>query len=309
MAWSWGGAGSGAVAGTAAGGPFGGLAGGVLGGLFGGGDDEGGGGGQMLEFLDLRNPDQKRVQAALADWITKYMGDFKPGEAYTGKMTAPMSGFETQGLQSLQRFMDQPDFTNLLSNAGNEVNKTLTGKYDPYTSDFYKAARDAAMIERGDARNRMNAELGSRGKYFSSEALREGKDMDTRTTNFLQQTLASLAENERQNRLKVLPYAESINKEMVDAPLKKVAASQTYGALPRTIEQADYERLYQDFLRKRQEQALPISAAAGFNTQSQMRTYANNTVPAEQFDPWGFLGDQAQNIDWTKVAQAISSAF
>ena len=257
------------------------------------GKNKGGGSGPSVDFLDTRNPDQLAVDNSLSSWITKYLPGFVPGQAYSGKFTAPMSTYEQQGLGFLQNYLNQPDQTPLLGQAQNEISKTLTGGYDPYTSDFYKSARSAAMLEQGDAQKSLDAQVGARGKYFSSEALNENQQLQTRTTNYLQNILGNLSQNERQNRLAVIPQALATNQAITSAPAGKAATAETLGALPRQIDQNDLEAQYQAFLNQRSEMALPVGAASGFRSQP-LKTVGTNNPPAPQFDWQGFLGSLTQ---------------
>lgn len=255
------------------------------------GGKKGGGGGPSVEGFDQRNPDQMAVDNSLSSWITQYLPNFKPGTPYTGKFNAPMSSSENQGMGILQNYLNSPGKTDLLGNAQGEINKTLTGGYDPYTSDFYKSARVGARQEQNDAQNQLNAQLGGRGKFFSSEALNENQQLQTRTTNYLQNVLAGLSQNERQNRLNVLPQAVSVNDAITEAPLQQIAASQTYGALPRTLDQHELESQYQEFQRQRSEMTLPLAAAASFKgTPMGVIRDSGANSPQSSFNWQGLLG-------------------
>ncbi len=253
-------------------------------------DKGGGGSGPSIDMLDTRNPDQMAVDHSLSSWITQYLPSFVPGKPYTGKYTAPMSGFEQQGLDKLGGYLNSPGYTDLLTNSRSEINKTFNDEYNPYTSDFYKAARTSAMQERQDAQNQLNAELGGRGKFFSSEALNENQQLQTRTTNYLQNILAGLSQNERQNRLNVIPQAVSVNDAITKAPISQIAASQTYGALPRTLDQHDLEAQYNEFQRQRSELALPLGAATAFKGTAMKTVSDSGTSSQPGFDWAGLLG-------------------
>lgn len=218
-----------------------------------------------ITTLDTRTGEQKAVDSAMSSWITKYLPGFTPGVPYTGTFTAGMSGQEASSLDYLQQYLDSPGYGDLMKSAANELTTTLNGGYDPATSPFYKSMRDAAMQEQTDARDTMNQQLGARGKYFSSEALKEERELGTRTTNYLQGILGQLSESERARRLNAVPQAVAVDQAM--SPLNKVAAAQQYGQLPRLLEQDQLTREYQDFIRQREEAALPVSAGGRFQTQ------------------------------------------
>lgn len=264
----------------------------------GGGD--GGGAGPTLDFVDTRNSDQRKIDSNFSDFISKYLPGYVPGQAYTGKLSAPASPYENQGLNYLQKFLDNPDPSGLMGNASNVLNKTLTGGYDPYTSPYYKSLRQGAQIEQGDAQNQLNAQLGARGKYFSSEALNENQQLQTRTTNYLQNILGQLAQTERQNQLSAVPQAADLNNKVTLAP---VAAASTFGALPRELEQKDLENAYQSFLNSRSELSSIPGLARGTFSGTSLKTLADNSGSGSDsqpgFDWQSFLGELG-----TKAASA-----
>lgn len=264
--------------------------------------------GPSIEMLDTRNDDQKAIDGAMSSWITQYLPNFKPGESYTGNLSAPMSGFEGQGMNFLQQFLTSKSGENpnpLLGLAGDELTKTFTGQYDPSTSPFYKATRDAAAVEQQTGQNKLNAQLGSRGKYFSSEALNQNQQLQTNTTNFLNQTLTGMAEKERQRRLDAVPMAESLDKSQTAASLAPVAAATTFGALPRQLEQEDYERQYQAWLNQRTEMAMPVSAARGSFQGGDFKTVGINQPQTQSFDWGSFLGNTISKVDWGSMLTKV----
>lgn len=244
-----------------------------------------------ISTMDVRNPDQTLIDSTLSKFISQYLPGYVPGQAYTGELSAPMTDFENQGMGFLQQYLTEsanPASKKLLNTAANELTSTMEGGYDPATSPFFKATRDAAMIEQQDARNKMNQSLGSRNKYFSSEALNEEQQLGTRTTNFLNTTLANMAEKERQNKLTAAGMTPSIQAAIDKQNVAPIAAATTFGSVPREVEQADLERQYQAFLNQRTEQGNVLSAASGAYSNQPMKTVATSAKPG--FDWGSFLG-------------------
>jgi len=244
-----------------------------------------------ISLLDTRNPQQNAIDSSLSDFITTYLPQFKPGEPYTGQLSAPMDTFQNQGMSFLQKYLDQsqqPGANAVTDAAGKQITDTMNGAYDPSTSPFYKATRDAAKVEQQSALNQQNAQLGARGKFFSSEALNEGQQLNTNTTNFLNTTLTGMAEKERQNKLTAAGMAPAISAAQTRQSLAPIEAATTVGALPQQMQQADLERQYQEFQRQRQEKALPLTAATGAYSNQGMQTVANQDKPG--FDWGSFLG-------------------
>jgi hypothetical protein len=247
--------------------------------------------GPSISLLDTRNPQQNAIDSSLSSFITQYLPQFVPGEPYTGQLSAPMDTYQNQGMTFLQNYLNQamqPGANAVTDAAGKQITDTINGAYDPSTSPFYKATRDATMVEQQDAKNQLNQGLGARGKYFSSEALNENQQLGTRTTNFLNQTLTGLAEQERQNKLTAAGMAPAVSAAQTRQAMAPIAAATTFGAIPQELQQADLERQYQEFVRQRGEKALPLQAAEGAYSNQGMQTVV--TQPKPTFDWGSFLG-------------------
>lgn len=273
---------------------------------------KGGSGGVDISMLDTRNADQKAIDGAMSAFVTKYLPQFDPGKPYAGSLNAPMNTYQNQGMDFLQTFLDQSGQANsnpMLTMAGTELSKTLNGEYDPSTSDFYKTTRDAALVNQQTAQNQLNAGQGARGKFFSSEAMNENQQLQTNTTNFMNQTLAGLTEKERQNRLAAVPQAMALDKAGTAARIAPIAAATSFGAIPQQLDQAGLEREYNAWLNQRTEMAMPLQAATGAFQGGNSKTLTNTTQPAQSFDWGGFLGNATQNVDWGSLISKVGSWF
>ena len=204
-------------------------------------------------------PDKEQWQldtgSQLASWAQKYLKQYQPGKAYEGTLPGEvgMAPGEVAGQDWLMQYMNQPATGANYDLAKNEIQKTLTGQYDPASSDFYKATRTGALKEEQDAVDRIRRGAGARGTFFQDTGIRtEGKAREN-TANYLQQLLGSMAQQERQNRLGAVAPAMQLEQYAQGAPLAKASAGMTLGSLPRLIEQGALESKYQDFLRKQQE--------------------------------------------------------
>jgi hypothetical protein len=226
--------------------------------------------------VDPRNPERKAVDSFLANYVSKYGSLYEPQKEYGGKFTAGMSGLESQGLETFL-----PQFLNagLSSETGDLrsfLNKTITGGFDPKTSPYYHAFRDTAEYNRKDAINKTRAEMGGRGKFFSSEALAKEGDINAQTANALNMTAADLADRERNRSAGAVGQAAGLEKYIAGIPLEKAQAATQLGSLPRLLEQNDLEALYQDFLRRQDEGKGVLNAASGVSstpTQQSFQAY------------------------------------
>lgn len=200
---------------------------------------------------------------SLANWATQYLSQYQPGKPYGGKFTAPMAKGEEMGQDWLMKYLEKEGPGEGYGLAWDELQKTMTGKYDPFTSPFYQAMREGAGYQLEEDIDVMRRGQGARGTYFQDTSMREENKMRLRSTNYLMQLLGSLAETERGRRWEGVGKAMELEKYAEGLPLEKAEAGMRVGALPRLIEQADLESQYQDFLRKQQEFAGAIPAAQG----------------------------------------------
>lgn len=204
---------------------------------------------------------QSKVGGQLGDWASKYLDQYVPGAEYGGpttegtrKLSAPISTAEKAGYDQLMNYLGTESPTGDLFKAGKEeILKTLTGKYDPRSSEDYKAFREGAVSEESDLIDRMRRGAGYRGTLFQDTSGRDEGLARSKTSQYLDQLLATMSQKERQNKLDILPQALGYEKYETAAPLAKASAGLTLGSLPRMLEQADLEAQYKDFLRKQEE--------------------------------------------------------
>ena len=99
---------------------------------------------------------------------------------------------------------------------------------------------------------------------------------------------------ERGRQQAAVPQAQALEQYgNLTAPLQRIAASQSFGALPRVLEQSDLERKYQDFVRQRSElQGVPQT---GLGVLSKSVPYGiNSFTPPQQ---GGFFDQISPFID------------
>jgi hypothetical protein len=218
------------------------------------------------EMQDTRTPEQKAVDGFLSGFVTKYGPQYEPGKAYGGQMTAPMSRTEMRGDEFLAQYLDQPLLSPNAIAGQDYMNKSLTGKFDPGTSDFYAALRDESQYNRRRAIDQSRQDTGARGKFFSSEAIAKEGDINAQTAIGLNRDMAGLAENERQRQQQNFSVLPAFDKFITSIPLERATAAQTVGAYPRIVAQEELERRYKDFSRQQTELGGVVNTARGFNT-------------------------------------------
>lgn len=249
---------------------------------------------------ELVNPQpqwQSDLQSQMGGWASQYLPNYKPGAAYDGNFTAPMTGFENQGLGQLQNYMNAPGTGDLFNAGSQELQNTLSGKYaDPNTSPFIQSMMAMAKQNLGDEVNRSRASAGSRGTYYTQNAQNQERLLAERTQNNVNANIGSFVNNERGRQFAAAPLAQQFDQyQNQTVPLSKIDASQSYGTLSRTVAQADLERRYTDYERQRSEMAaLPgiAQGMAGMTTQDPM------TAPIQDSNPLASILDIISKLNF-----------
>ena len=243
------------------------LIGGALGGI---GDFFGKDEGQVVN-QELMMPDwQKNTGSTLASYLQKYLPQYNPNQAYTGKLTAGKTGQEQTSLELLNSIMGKSPTGDAFQAGKGQIMDTLSGKYaDPNQSSYIKSQKVLANQGLEDAIDASRRSAGSRGNYFSKAALGEERQLTNRTQNYVNDIIGKFQETERGRQFSAAPIAQQMDQyQNLTAPLAQVAAGQTYGALDRNIEQGDLERQYQDFTRRQTAMGqLPGQAQSMYSTQ------------------------------------------
>lgn len=221
----------------------------------------------MPQTFDSRTPQKQQYDQFLANYVSQYGGQYQPGKAYGGQRTAPLSRFEGRGLDEfLMNYLNAPGVSSELGDVRGLLQKTVTGGFDPGTSDYYQAFRGEAGLNQKRAIDALNAELGSRNKFFSSEAVQKTGDITEATSIALNKAMAELADRERGRSLQAAPLAANLEDFISKIPLQKAQAATSVGALPRLLEQNDLESLYQDFIRRQKEGSEVVGAGSGITS-------------------------------------------
>lgn len=131
--------------------------------------------------------------------------------------------------------------------AANQLQKTLTGGYDPSTSEYYKATRNAMQSNMNEGINQLqrNAQLG--GMLYSTPTQDSTAKYIGNTTNSMNGILGQLALQERQNQLNAVPQAMSVGQYQDNQPLQTANAIGTYGSLLQSINQQPLDFAYQQY--------------------------------------------------------------
>lgn len=239
-------------------------------------------GGDTVAAQTLLPGYQQESGRLLGDYISKYLGQYEPGKAYDGKFTAGMTDFENTGLTQLAQFLSAPAVGGLYNATEQNLLDTMGGKYaNPAESPFINAMVNLSRYNLQDSIDASRRSAGARGNYFSKAAIQDENKLRERSNAGLDAVIGDFVNQERGRQLSAAPLAMALEKyRNQEVPLSKINASQTYGSLPRVIEQSDLESKYQDFQRKQNElSALPGQAQSLFSTNTPyVPSYTNPVI-------------------------------
>jgi hypothetical protein len=264
-------------------------------------------GGETISPEQLMPDWQKQLGQQLSGWITQNMGNFTPGQAYTGQYVAGPTSQETTSLDQLTNFMNNPVLGQLFNQGKQQISDTLAGKYaNPNTSPFIQSMTTMAKQNLGDLINQSRASAGARGTYYTRGAMKDEATLNERTQNQLQSVIGDFLNTERGRMFQAAPIAQSMDQyQNITAPLDQIQAGQQYGSLMRTLEQGNLEAQYQDFLRQRKEQAMPIQAAQSlYGTNAQMGIGSVTAPEVQSNNSFGNIANILGGLNWGGAAGA-----
>lgn len=195
--------------------------------------------------------------------LVRYLGDnLGKVDTYQKDMVAPLSAPESKSLDFLSSYSDQPRSTTFHVGK-DQIEKTLSGNYDPTTSPYYQAVKAEAANNLKEQNEFIKDQAAGGGRYWTGARLEQQADAAADTTRGLNTVMGGLAEKERSNQLATLPMALEFLRSEEEDPLRKAGALQTYGALPREIEQAILGSNYDEWIRSNFTQPGNVAQIAG----------------------------------------------
>jgi len=198
----------------------------------------------------------KDVRTKTADYLSGQIG--KPAEQYSGQMIAPKTSQEGQSLDWLSNYADQGQSEGM-GLANEEVKKTMSGYYDPSSSPYYQAVKAESARNLQDTQEGIASDAAGGGRYWGGARLQQQREAGTDVANSLNTMLGQMSETERQRRLDTVPIAAQLGQYAENQPLAKTQALQQYGGLDRTLQQAQNEATYNEWLRATQDYPLQIA--------------------------------------------------
>lgn len=184
-------------------------------------------------------------------------------EKYTGEMVAPLSDRQLGSLGKLDQYANQ-GVPSVIGEGSAEISKTLAGGYDPETSAYYKAYRDQRLNELTQSKDRLNADAAGAGRFFHGGRIDSTRKLEEGATRDINLQSATLAENERNRKLAVLPEAMRFGSYAADLPLNQAKALQDQGSIEQRQKQAEDTAAMNEFLRQIGQGRADLNQAGGF---------------------------------------------
>lgn len=208
---------------------------------------------------------QRDLGEQLGGWAKQFLAQYKPGEAYGGRLTTSATPQEQTGLGLLDNFLSAPGTGDLFSAAENQTRDTLAGKYtDAATNPFVQSLIKLSNQNLGDSINQARRSAGARGSYFTKSAIADENLLRERANTGLNAQVGSILNQERQNQVNAVPVAQALDEyKNITLPTTKIGSSQKYGSLQRLIDASNIEAQYQDYQRQRSELASVPGVAQG----------------------------------------------
>jgi hypothetical protein len=240
------------------------------------------------EYVTTYDP-FKDLRGKTTEYLSGQIGKAAP--TYSGELVAPKTTQEGQSLDWLKKYADQGTSEGM-NLANEEVRKTMTGYYDPSSSPYYQAVKAESARNLANTNQDIASQSAGGGRYWGGARLEQQREAGTDVANSLNTMLGQMAEQERMNRLNTVPIAAQLGQYEENVPLAKTQALQQYGSLDRTLQQANDEAIYNEWLRSTQDYPLQIAQLAqGLAAQQPIMSQVKN-----QRSLWSFITDPGSSM-------------
>lgn len=192
------------------------------------------------------------------DWLQGQIG--KSGPTYGGEITAPITSQETDSLGKVNDFANSDITQNKTYKSANDfTNSFLNDNFDPSTSPYYQAIKATANTNLQDTNNQIASDAAGGGRYWTGARLKQQGRASTAVNENLNTTLAQLQQQNTQQKLGLIPQALTMANTEQQQPLQQAAAEQTFGALPRNLQQNTDNALLNQFYQSQYQYPLNIA--------------------------------------------------
>ncbi len=225
--------------------------------------------------VPLETPEQKAARKKLLQFADTGIYNGYQAGADVGIRPGDygMTGIEQTGQSQLQNLLKSgiPDQYKMgdaaLRDLLNPDPNAIQAQFDPFKAQVQRQITDSnTALKRG---------AGFAGNLYSTNTIRNLGDIQNRGNETLTAQLASLTNDALNRRLQAIPLAYQSGTAQENLNQGRIAASQQFGGLSRTLGNASTDAANAELLRRRAELLQPINAASTVSGQN-----ANFGVPS-----------------------------
>ena len=272
----------------------------------------------------LETPQQTTSRVNVGNYADTYGGGSllaqgAPYRQYGGEFTAGLTPTETYG-QSLLADYARSQAPSIYGATEDQLTKTLTGGFDPRTSEYYQATRDELASNEENQIQALRRSQQLRGAFRGSNSIREEANARSGFQRATNSALGSLVESERNRAMQAVPYSLTFGQAQEQAPLSRLGAVSQYGGLPRNLDQNTLNMQYQDFNRQLggEDKLLQMMLGISGEPTYYQKQYSTSLSPFQSLlstinpiygDVLRGQGANAPGMSTTDIAKIIASAM
>lgn len=191
----------------------------------------------------------------------------KLGESYGGSIVADQDPLQKAAYQKFSDFMGQGgsgQYMNnpLYSTAKGTMMDVLNGKYLKENNPLVEYTRNKLMTQDlPDAQNRMRQAQSVRGNFYSTPGMNEEFDLNKAANDTMAGVYANNYQTELNRLMSFLNPSMQLAQSEAQIPLTDINNMQQMGAYQQQQTQTEDTAAYNEWLRARQEQMMPLQMA------------------------------------------------
>lgn len=216
---------------------------------------------------------------AAAAYLAGQVG--KTGPSYNGELVAPLSDAQNKSQDVLKDYANNPNsYTGGqgYQDAINQLDKTVTGGYDPSTSPYYQAMKAEAARNNSLALQQVDNQAGMGNRFNGGARLQAEGNVNAQTANNENAILGQLSQQDIQNRLTASPQLAALSAAQTQMPAEVSQNLQTLGALPQQNQQAYDTAVLNQWMNQNYNYPLSIAQLAEGGTATPLTTSIPQTT-------------------------------
>lgn len=193
-----------------------------------------------------------------------------------------MTDLEKEGMNKLMQLLQSGDPA-MMQLANKELTKFYSDAYDPFSEkSVYAPFKAGVERELKDNMSKLRQNQSIRGNLYSNSAIKQERELYDIGQEKLTGKMAELYDTMVGRRAALIPSVLSAAQTGEDITQKRIAASQIYGALPRTLADREAKDKYNEYVREINRRQGAYGSILGTPT-----NFGVSSVPLE--NPWSNL--------------------